>query len=561
MALCLIALLEPLLRPPWGRSIAPGRRTVYAGALGTGLLLRAYLHIYPSGMAVGLSMLACAAAPALLLAKPRLRFDIAAPLALVLAVGAGSRYGLLAGLAAAAFVLCGPGLLELAKARFALAAVLAGAVLFTLDTGGMLRAIAFDVSRYGRVALQAATVALPPTIKTVQEAQPIPLSDAVAHMAGNWALFVAGACGFAWLLWRRPAALVVAPLLLLGLSSAFFGSRFSMYGGPAVGAGLGFGLALALRERGLGPAARWLAQLPAFIAALWCFSQQAVSQQPEAVLQRQYAGALQELAATAAPGAQLWVWWDCGYAAQHYARRMTFADGSRNTGEYTLPLGLVYGSASPQYAARLMAATARSQAASGELEREGADEPRYPNPFLQLLHDLPAGAKDPLRAIEGAAQGTCSGMPEQYLVVSWDTVKLAKTISELATWDIATGSSRPGSIFPVSGNIDFDLKRGAITVDGAPHPARAAAIMTAKGTGRYNWPANTSSPFLVGNNDSRELFAMDAAIFGSLMVQMLVAEPKRFEPYFTLVVDRLPYARVYRLNPGAIAEPGANAEP
>ena len=31
----------------------------------------------------------------------------------------------------------------------------------------------------------------------------------------------------------------------------------------------------------------------------------------------------------------------------------------------------------------------------------------------------------------------------------------------------------------------------------------------------------------------------------------LVAEPKTFEPYFTLVVDRLPQARVYRLNPGA----------
>ena len=552
LALCLIVLLEPLLQPAWSRPPAPGRRAVYLQGLGTGLLLRAYLQFYPSGQPVGLAVLGCAALPALLLAEKKLRFDMAAALALVFIAGVGGTYGIAAAALSVVLAACAPGLFVSGKTKMAMAAFLAAAFFYALHSAGILNVLWFDLSRYGRIALQPDAFNLPSTIQTVQEAQAVTLQVAVRHMAGSWLLFIAGLCGYIYCVLRRPVALAFAPLLMLGLAGTMLGSRFTMYGGAVMGAGLGFGFALPLRKWGLRPIARWAVQLALLFMVLWTLIGQITEEHPQAVLQKEYCQALQELRDRAAPDAQLWAWWDSGYAAQYYSRRMTFADGSRNTGEYTVPLARVFGASSPLFACSLMTFTACRQKAAGELERRGAAVPLYPNPFLKLLHEMPpARSQELLQGIESMALDDCGGMPEQYLAVSWDTVKIAKTISGLATWDLASGSSREGMIFPVAGNIQFDMKHGAVTVDGAPHTARGVAILTDKGTKRFSWPANSTSPFIVGNMLTRELFAVDGRIFNSLMVQMLVAEPKTFEPYFTLVVDRLPQARIYRLNPGA----------
>ena len=552
LALCLIVLLEPLLQPPWSRPPAPGRRAVYLQGLGTGLLLRAYLQFYPSGQPVGLAVLGCAALPALLLAEKKLRFDMAAALALVFIAGAGGMYEIAAAALPVVLAACAPGLFVSGKTRMAMAAFLAAAFFYALYSAGILNVLWFDLSRYGRIALQPDALNLPSTIRAVQEAQAVTLPVAVRHMAGSWLLFIAGLCGYIYCVLRRPVALAFAPLLMLGLAGTMLGSRFTMYGGAVMGAGLGFGLALLLRKWGLRPIARWAVQLALLCMVLWMLVGQIIKEHPQAVLQKEYSQALQALRGRAAPDAQLWAWWDSGYAAQYYARRMTFADGSRNTGEYTVPLARIYGTSSPQYACGLMTFTACRQKAAGELERRGAALPAYPNPFLQLFHDMPpARAQELVQGMESEMQDECGPIPEQYLVVSWDTVKIAKTISSLATWDLATGSSRAGTIFPVAGDIQFDMKHGGITVDGISHAARGVAILSEKGAKRFSWPSNRTSPFLIGNMLNRELFAVDGSIFTSLLVQMLAAEPKAFEPWFTLVIDRLPYARVYRLNPGA----------
>ena len=552
LALCLIVLLEPLLQPAWSRPPAPGRRAVYLQGLGTGLLLRAYLQLYPSGQPVGLAVLGCAALPALLLAEKKLRFDMAAALALVFISGAGGTYGIAAAALPVVLAACAPGLFVSGKTKMAMAAFLAAAFFYVLYSAGILNVLWFDLSRYGRIALQPDAFNLPPTIQTVQEAQAVTLQVAVRHMAGSRLLFIAGLCGYIYCVLRRPVALAFAPLLMLGLAGTMLGSRFTMYGGAVMGAGLGFGLALPLRRWGLRPIARWAVQLALLCMVLWMLVGQIIKEHPQAVLQKEYSQALQALRERAAPDAQLWVWWDSGYAAQYYSRRMTFADGSRNTGEYTVPLARIYGTSSPQYACGLMTFIACQQKASGELDRRGAALPTYPNPFLKLFHDMPpARVQELLQGMESETRDECGPIPEQYLVVSWDTIKIAKTISSLATWDLATGSSRAGTIFPVAGDIQFDMKHGGVTVDGIFHAASGVAILSEKGAKRFSWPVNRTSPFLIGNMLNRELFAVDGGIFTSLLVQMLAAEPKAFEPWFTLVIDRLPYARVYRLNPGA----------
>jgi hypothetical protein len=42
---------------------------------------------------------------------------------------------------------------------------------------------------------------------------------------------------------------------------------------------------------------------------------------------------------------------------------------------------------------------------------------------------------------------------------------------------------------------------------------------------------------------------MDDAAYQTMMVQMLLNNPREFAPYFALVVDRFPFVRIYRVNP------------
>ena len=557
MAVWLIIRLEPLM----GKHRAvPDRRKIYLHAFGIGLLFRAYLQYYPSGQAIGLAVLGCAALPALILARKGLRFDIAASLAVVLLAGACSLYGLLAAAATAACAACRPDLFAARKTRIAVAALLAVAVMFTFDAAALRLAVVTDLSRYGRINFKETGAVFPSTIRTVGEAQPLSIQNMVDFVAGNWVLFIAGIGGYIYCLWRRPAALAFAPLLTLGLAGTQFGTRFTMYGGPAMGVGLGCGIALALKAGGMKSLWRRLAQLALLAAVVWPVWQHMARTKPEAVFAQLYIQALQDVRDRAAPGAQLWVWWGFGYVAQYYGGRMTFADGSRNTGEYTVPLARLYFAASPLYACKLMAFTACMQKAEGPLPSQSPAEPLYPNPFARLLHDMPPAESQTFFTTLGERPlSSCGGLPEQYLIVSWETVKRAKTISSDATWNLATGASDAGRVIPITGSAALDREHGILIIDGKPHNARAAAILTENGAEHFSWPANADSPCILANRHSREMFAVDEAIYGSLMVQMLIAEPKIFEPCFTLVADRLPYARVYRLNPGACVAADAGA--
>jgi undecaprenyl-diphosphooligosaccharide---protein glycotransferase len=552
MAVWLIIWLEPLMVRPLEHGAVPNREKIYLHAFGIGLLFRAYLQYYPSGQTVGLSVLGCAALPALSLARQGLRYDIAASLALVFLAGAGSMYGLLAAAVIASCAAYRPGLFAGAKIRLAVAALLAVAAFLSFDAAApRLNAIG-DIIRYSRINLKQAGAVLPSTIKSVGEAQPLSILNMVDFVAGNWVLFIAGIAGFAYCLWRRPAAFVFAPLLALGLAGTQLGARFTMYGGPAMGMGLGCGIALALKNGGVKSLRRWLVLLGLLAAVIWPVWQHMNQTKPEAIFELPYIRALQDVRDRAAPGAQLWVWWGFGYAAQYYSRRMTFADGSRNTGEYTVPLARLYFAASLRYAGKLMAFTACRQKAAGLLPSQSPAESLYANPFMSLLHSMPPAESQALLSdMENMQMSSCGGLPEQYLAVSWETVKRARTISSDATWNLETGASDAGRIIPIAGNAALDRRQGELIVDGAPHEARAAAILTENRAELFSWPTHAGGPCILANRPSREMFAVDEAIYGSLMVQMLIAEPKTFEPCFTLVADRLPDARVYRLNPDA----------
>jgi dolichyl-diphosphooligosaccharide--protein glycosyltransferase len=49
------------------------------------------------------------------------------------------------------------------------------------------------------------------------------------------------------------------------------------------------------------------------------------------------------------------------------------------------------------------------------------------------------------------------------------------------------------------------------------------------------------------NQAARQVFLMDQKMYRSMMVQMLIAPPEDFAEDFTLVVDRYPWVRAYKV--------------
>jgi hypothetical protein len=64
---------------------------------------------------------------------------------------------------------------------------------------------------------------------------------------------------------------------------------------------------------------------------------------------------------------------------------------------------------------------------------------------------------------------------------------------------------------------------------------------------QYQWHSG-GRVRIVANELSGEILVMDGEARRSLMAKMLLDDPAAFEPYFTLVVDRAPWARAYRVN-------------
>lgn len=561
--------LAPLCRETWlpgpgddGREPRPLHATL-AWALALGLFGHAYVRVYPSGNPILISAFVVAAALGLLLARR------------------GERAGLLLGLAAVLFsirlgwpvTLCGAALCAGLRARpdilrghgaaltAASAVVLAaGAMLYLLPYGSQIYELLstylnLSTTQTGSHAVQG--LSLPAVIGSVREASHIETSLVVWYMSGHWTLLILGVAGYLWCALRRPLLLVLAPLLGLGLCSPWLGTRFTMYGGVAVGLGLALGLAdLAARLRPgrlprLGAQAVLLAGL--FVLLMWPTR----DLRPEPVLSRDLAESFMELKDKAGPDAVLWQWWDYSYAAQYYAERDTFGDGGRHSGDWLYPLALVHATSSPLQASQTMKALGRSWRTQAQREREELGR-RYPGSRLQLPAIEPMedfkdmGGAEAARFFADLGRRTMdwpADLPEQYLALTWHSLHFIGSISRFGLWDLERGEGDRGRCSLISGGR-VDLVQGVATSgDGSKRVGLSElAHVDDKGVvHRRSW-LRFGAPCCVVNSLNGEMYLMDGKLFHSMGVAMLLGQPEDFEPYFTLVVDRGAMARIYKLN-------------
>jgi dolichyl-diphosphooligosaccharide--protein glycosyltransferase len=395
---------------------------------------------------------------------------------------------------------------------------------------------------------------LPSVQQSIREAQNVDLANLYSRISGNAILFWSGLMAYLYLIWKKPLFVTFVPILIFSVFSFKLGNRFTMYGGIVWGVGLCFGLSCLLGSLKIASGKRFLAQIILCLVIIWPLWEVGTALRPSPILPKVYAQTFKDLEKVSAKDARLWQWWDYGYAAQYYAQRMSFGDGAKHGGPWLYPLALIHCTDSPAQAAGMIRFTTADQKKTFE-ESQNLIEHKisawslpsyavYPTTGLERMH--PVQAEQFVATMRTNPVATTADIPDQYFVVSWENLRLAYWISYFGNWDLITGTPHPGKIQRMRGQIQLNTQKGLILSGEQTIPIDTLDIINQEGSRRMTWPNGKGLHGII-NELSREVYVMDSKIYRSMMVRMLIGQPKDFEDHFKLAVDHFPWARAYKL--------------
>lgn len=356
----------------------------------------------------------------------------------------------------------------------------------------------------------------------------------------------AGLLGIAALLALRPAFVLLLPITVLAFASLKLGARFAMFGGPVFALGLGIGfywLCKALAHRfGLG--LRFMAWTQAAAGALILllfYAPRSAETRPSPVLAPPHALALMGLRQNAPEDAEIWTWWDFGYATQYYAERRTPTDGGRHAGRDIFATALALSTDSYRQAAQII----RLSASQG-IGQEGGPAKRWDT--MSAL-----AVQQELQDLRDRDMNLPDTRP-QLLTVCWENVPLLHWISFYGSWDVVTGAGRHAGVMQLAEAMDVDKLRGELSVKSKkkPLPLGSAEVLGAKGLERIQIKENPGASHLLINEISRQAMLLDDVAYNSMAVQLLIGDPNRPEQsrYFKLLHEGFPLVRIYEVLPG-----------
>lgn len=418
----------------------------------------------------------------------------------------------------------------------------------------------------------AESIIFPSVAQSIIEVQDLSLTALFPYFHPWLEAAVAGFAGYAIVVFKRPGALFLLPLAALGLLSSRLGGRMVMFGAPIVALGISMPLywliARLLRSR-MGAAASGLtscAILCALLVAPFMDMIPALSQGP--VINRRHAAALAQAAVITPPDAKLWLWWDWGYAAHYFARRATIADGAEHGGPSLYLPAAVFATDNPRFARQIIRYTSARGNEPGNffegLDAESAQE---------LINRL-RSSETPLE----------HGKGRQYVVVSFEMLRLGFWISNYGNWNFVTCQGEGGALSIVPQALAYNLHTGEVRLEGADSIILPTSITVFDETGvaRRNYvqewfkthpdaPESRQKAMLESRRNINFLFnrvtdeklAVDEGIYKSLMTQLLVCDPgdPSITPYFKLVYDNV-FARIYEVLPApGDSAPSRNAAP
>ena len=397
----------------------------------------------------------------------------------------------------------------------------------------------------------------PSVAQSIIEVQDLSLAAVLSYFHPWMEASLTGILGFVLVVYRRPGALFLLPLAVLGLLSTKLGGRMVMFGAPVVALGIALPVFWILQRlllvRLRGPVAGMLTSLLILVVLIVPFLQliPAMSQGP--MINRRHAEALERIRTMTPPDSMIWLWWDWGYAAHHFAGRATIADGAQHGGPSLYLPAAVFATDNPRFARQLIRYTS-----------EKGNEPG--NVFKDLDGQQAEALMERFRSPDTPL---VKGQGRQFIVVSYEMLRLGFWISNFGDWNFATARGEGGALSIVPQALAYQLDKGLVQLEGAVSTIAPASINVFEETGvtcrNYvqewfdshrdatkeeqqaflNTRRNVNFFF---NRVTGEKLAMDARLYNSLMAQLLLADPQdpRFSPYFKLLYDNV-FARVYEV--------------
>lgn len=451
-----------------------------------------------------------------------------------------------------------------AAPRAWLICALAALVFWLILRGDILTVLQAQVQAYLKPAgdvhgAGAASLVFPSVAQSIIEVQDLSLPALFPYFHPWLEAAVLGYAAFAIIIFLRPAALFLLPLAALGLLSSYMGGRMVMFGAPIVALGLSlpaFWLIKRLLSRWIGSAAcGWIASiiLCALLVAPFADMIPALSQGP--VINRRHAAALSQASVITPPDATLWLWWDWGYAAHYFARRNTIADGAEHGGPSLYLPAAVFATDSPRFARQII--------------RYASDRGDIPGNFFKGMDA--AAAQALVNRLRSNNEPLAPGKGRQYIITSFEMLRLGFWISNYGNWNFILGRGEGGAISILPQALSYNLARGEVRLEGKRGVIFPISISVFEETGirRKNYVLDwfrshpSASPasqkaFLESRRNINFLFnrvtdeklAMDENIYRSMMVQLLLCDPRdpAISPYFRLVYDNV-FARLYEVLP------------
>lgn len=421
-----------------------------------------------------------------------------------------------------------------------------------------LQSVAVKLSGYFQGGIEKSVLdsvssspAFPSVVQSIIEAKLVPLNEilergALFPVIGWLSLAATVVCVI-----LKPASIFLFPLVILQLLGMKFGVRFSMFGGAALMVFLGIGIYsvahVCLRRIPHKLVVIVCVQVALGISGLgYCYVK--YSKIPlTPVLTKPHAEALIELGQSASKDDTIWTWWDWGYASQYYAGLGTTVDGGLHGGKDVYPTALVLTTDSFLQANDMIRAAAQHKPAYGRGYM-----------FSDWLSKMPA--KNAMEVVDQMreAKKVYPITPPQYLVVTWKDLTISKWITYFGNWNLETGSTNQASVSNFqAGQLGFNIERGAVrNREGGGGLVSDITMLSSEGVEKKEYYLNRLSPQLLPktrhlliNTVSRQSVLMDRTVYRSTMQRLLTGDPNdpEISKYFKLVVDKLPFARIYEV--------------
>lgn len=391
-----------------------------------------------------------------------------------------------------------------------------------------------DVSR----AVNATEALVYPGVaQSIIEVQDLNFRDLLFYFHPWSFLAVAGIAGFLILLTVSPAAAFHLPLIALSLLSIKLGGRMVMFGVASAALGMVVPVCLLLENllRKI-RAAAWFRALPLPDLALLVLLVPYVGLVPRLshgpIMNVEYAAALKSLRDITPPDAVIWTWWDWGYATQYLALRNTIADGALHGGPYLYLPALVYSTNNPRLAAQTINYT--SQVGGPP----------------QVFKDLSAAQAMALLTELADENLKIKPASEQYLVVTFDMLRLGYWIGRHGSWDFVKKEGVAPKINRLRQALKFNLNSGEVDIDGQENPLQADSIdvLRTDGLTRESYFRFNQRHFILNMISGDKLIVNDS-LYNAMLTQLLLSDTHdpRFRGLFSPVFDNT-YARVYKVD-------------